>query len=120
MKRFFTNNIPRYAYTKAPKNMRSTVQGIALFTSAVSSALGQALVGLSEDPLLVWNYGSVAVVAMIGAIGFWFTFRNTDKEEDALNNLKESQFIGRKSIDEESEGGPVQESVEVKNEKTAL
>ncbi|PVI05442.1 PTR2-domain-containing protein [Periconia macrospinosa] len=109
-----------YAYTKAPKNMRSTVQGIALFTSAVSSALGQALVGLSEDPLLVWNYGSVAVAAMIGAVGFWFTFHNTDKEEDALNNLKESNFIGRKSSDEESESGPVQESVEVKNEKTAL
>jgi POT family proton-dependent oligopeptide transporter len=91
-----------YAYTKAPQNMRSTVQGIALFTSAVSAALGQALVGLSEDPLLVWNYGSVAVVAMIGAVGFWFTFRKADKEEDKLNNLKKSAFIGRAESDEEA------------------
>ncbi|KAF2635197.1 PTR2-domain-containing protein [Massarina eburnea CBS 473.64] len=91
-----------YAYTKAPKNMRSTVQAIALFTSAVSSALGQALVGLSEDPLLVWNYGSVAVVAMIGAIGFHLTFRKADAAEDALNNLQESKFIGRKNKDEEA------------------
>jgi POT family proton-dependent oligopeptide transporter len=74
--------------------MRSTVQAIALSTSAVSSALGQALVSLSEDPLLVWNYGSVAVVAMCGAVGFWFTFRNADKEEDAMNNLKKSRYIG--------------------------
>ncbi|PSN62742.1 MFS peptide transporter-like protein Ptr2 [Corynespora cassiicola Philippines] len=91
-----------YAYTKAPQNMRSTIQAIALSTSAVSAALGQALVGLSEDPLLVWNYGSVAVVAMFGGIGFYLTFRKADREEDALNNLKESTYIGRKEEDEES------------------
>ncbi|KAK7985774.1 MFS general substrate transporter [Apiospora saccharicola] len=84
-----------YAYTKAPQNMKSTVQAIALFTSAVSSALGQALVALSDDPLLVWNYGLVAVVAMIGGIGFYLTFRKADREEDAMNNMKESAFIGK-------------------------
>jgi len=95
--------------------MRSTVQGIALFTSAVSAALGQALVGLSEDPLLVWNYGSVAVVAMIGAIGFWFTFRTADKEEDRLNNLKRSKFVGRVEGHEEDHIGHV-ESVHEKSD----
>lgn len=90
-----------YAYTKAPKNMRSTVQGIALLTSAVSSALGQALVALSEDPLLVWNYGSVAVVAALGGVGFWMTFRRADRDEDKLNNLKQSSFDGRSDSDEE-------------------
>lgn len=74
--------------------MKSTVQAMALFTSAVSSALGQALVGLSEDPLLVWNYGSVAVIAMIGGIGFYMTFRRADREEDAMNNQKTSAYIG--------------------------
>ena len=83
-----------YAYTKAPANMKSTIQAIALSTSAVSAALGQALVALSEDPLLVWNYGSVAVVAAIGGVGFYLTFRNADAEEDALNNLKESEYLG--------------------------
>jgi POT family proton-dependent oligopeptide transporter len=96
--------------------MRSTVQGIALFTSAVSSALGQALVGLSEDPLLVWNYGSVAVVAMIGAVGFWFTFQKADKEEDRLNNLAKSTFIGRAEVHEEGQVGHV-ETVHEKNDK---
>ena len=33
-----------YAYTKAPKNMRSLVMAINLFTSAVSAALGEAFV----------------------------------------------------------------------------
>jgi POT family proton-dependent oligopeptide transporter len=109
-----------YAYTKAPKNMKSTIQAIALSTSAVSAALGQAFVSLSEDPLLVWNYGSVAVVALIGGIGFYLTFRKTDREEDAMNNLKESSYIGgRKESD-------VENDVEVtivqdeKNEKAGL
>lgn len=83
-----------YAYTKAPKNMRSTVQAIALFTSAISSALGQALTALSDDPLLVWNYGSVAVLAFIGGIGFWMTFRQADRDEDELNNQDSSAYLG--------------------------
>ncbi|EUC45382.1 hypothetical protein COCMIDRAFT_26407 [Bipolaris oryzae ATCC 44560] len=87
-----------YAYTKAPSNMKSTIQAIALSTSAVSAALGQAFVSLSEDPLLVWNYGSVAVVALCGGIGFWMTFRKADKQEDALNNMKESNFMGGREI----------------------
>jgi POT family proton-dependent oligopeptide transporter len=32
-----------YAFTKAPKNMRSLVMAVFLFTSAVSSAIGEAL-----------------------------------------------------------------------------
>lgn len=81
-----------YAFTKAPKNMRSLVQAIALFTNAISSALGQALVGLSDDPLLEWNYAVVAILAFVGCAGFWFTNRLTDAEEDRLNNLPESHF----------------------------
>jgi POT family proton-dependent oligopeptide transporter len=54
-----------YAFTKAPTNMRSTVQAVALFMNALSSALAQALVALAEDPLLVWNYGLVAVLAAV-------------------------------------------------------
>lgn len=42
-----------YAFTKAPKNMRSLVMSVFLFMSAISSALGEAFVPLSEDPLLV-------------------------------------------------------------------
>lgn len=104
-----------YAYTKAPANMKSTVQGIALSTSAVSAALGQALVGLSEDPLLVWNYGSVAVVAMFGCIGFYFTFRKADKEEDAMNLQKESAYLGKVQEARDTESG---KDVEVVNEKS--
>ena len=93
--------------------MKSTVQAIALFTSAVSAALGQALTGLSEDPLLVWNYGSVAVIAMIGGIGFFLTFRKADRDEDALNNQKESAYLGT------NDGAPVKAPEEYLDDKKA-
>ncbi|PGH04318.1 hypothetical protein AJ80_08541 [Polytolypa hystricis UAMH7299] len=81
-----------YAFTKAPANMRSLVQAVALFMNAFSAALGQALVSLSEDPLLVWNYTTVGILAALGGCGFWLTNQNLDKEEDALNVLPESGF----------------------------
>ncbi|EJD07177.1 PTR2-domain-containing protein [Fomitiporia mediterranea MF3/22] len=76
-----------YAFTKAPKNMRSLVMGIFLFTSAISSALGEAFVTLSADPLLVWNYGSMGVFAFVAGVGFWLSFRHLDAEEEALNMI---------------------------------
>jgi POT family proton-dependent oligopeptide transporter len=108
-----------YAYTKAPNNMKSTIQAIALSTSAVSSALGQAFTGLSEDPLLVWNYGSIAVIAMAGAVGFYLTFRKADAEEDALNSMKESAYIGGREVSDPENV----ETISVrdqKNEKSGL
>jgi len=81
-----------YAFTKAPKNMRSLVMGVNLFTSAISSALGEAFVSLSVDPLLVWNYGVMAVLSFIGGILLWLQFRHLDAEEDALNELDTGHF----------------------------
>ena len=84
-----------FAFTKAPKNMRSLITSYWHFMSAFSNAIGQGLVALSEDPLLVWNYGVVAVLAFCGGILFWFHQRPTDKKEDLLNMLPDSNYIGR-------------------------
>ncbi|KAH9965320.1 proton-dependent oligopeptide transport family protein [Russula dissimulans] len=81
-----------YAFTKAPKNMKSLVMAMFLFTSAVSSAIGEALNPLSTDPRLVWNYGTMAVLTGIGGILFWFSFRRLDSEDSALDNLGEGHF----------------------------
>jgi POT family proton-dependent oligopeptide transporter len=91
-----------YAYSKAPKNMRSMVQAVALFASAFSAALGQAWTPLSGDPHLVWNYASVAIIAGLAGIIFHVQFRKLDKEEDALNELPEGKVFGTNSDDEES------------------
>ena len=84
-----------YAFSKAPKNMKSLVMAVNLFMSAISSAIGQALVALSEDPLLVWNYSVVAVLAFLAGIAFWFCFRHLDAEEDHWNLIEESAYKGR-------------------------
>lgn len=94
-----------FAFTKAPKNMRSLVTSYWHFMSAFSNALGQAFVSLSEDPLLVWNYTTVAILAFIGGVLFWFHQRPTDKQEDSLNMLPDSTYMGkdrRHSVAEES------------------
>ena len=53
-------------YSKAPENMRGLVMGVNLMQNAFSAAIGQALVPLAEDPLLIWNYAVVAILAFVG------------------------------------------------------
>lgn len=65
--------------------------------NAISSAVQQGLTPLSTDPLLVWNYGFVAVLSFIGGNLFWITHRRLDKEEDELNRLEASSYLGRGS-----------------------
>lgn len=50
------------------------------------------LTALAADPLLVWNYGTMAVLAGIGGALFWLSVRKLDAEEDQLNNLQEGTF----------------------------
>lgn len=69
---------------------------------SVSSALAQAFVPLATDPLLVWLYVTITIVATLGGLGFWFTFRELDAEEDALNALPESTYKGRGEFDPET------------------
>lgn len=44
-----------YAFTKAPKNMRSLVMSVNLFTSAIAAALGEAFVCASLAPPWLWR-----------------------------------------------------------------
>ena len=76
-----------YAFSKAPKSMRSLVMSMFLFTSAIAAALQQAFISLSEDPNLVWSYTVFGCLAFVGFIGFSISFRKLDSQEDALNQL---------------------------------
>ncbi|KDQ16329.1 hypothetical protein BOTBODRAFT_54116 [Botryobasidium botryosum FD-172 SS1] len=83
-----------YAFTKAPKNMRSLVMSVFLFMTALANAIGEAFVALSADPLLVWNYGVMAVLAFIAGTIFWTVTRKLDRQEDELNNLDAGHVEG--------------------------
>lgn len=91
-----------YAFTKAPKNMRSLVMSVYLVMQAVAAAIGEALVSLSADPLLVWNYGVVGVIAAVTGVLFWFTFRDLDAQEDELNQLARGQLHSDEPDDEKN------------------
>lgn len=84
-----------YAVGKAPENLRGMVMGVNLLQNAFSAAIGQALVPLADDPLLIWNYGVVAVLAAVGGVGFWFTWRKLDAREDELNMIQSTNYKGR-------------------------
>ncbi|KAI9026112.1 peptide transporter PTR2-A [Hyaloraphidium curvatum] len=69
------------AYSRAPETMKSVVMALFLLTSAFGSAIQFALVPISQDPYLVWMYGSLAVVsAVAGALLYGF-FRYLDRED---------------------------------------
>ncbi|KAL9708586.1 hypothetical protein Ac2012v2_008255 [Leucoagaricus gongylophorus] len=82
-----------YAFTKAPKNMKSLVMAVFLFTSALASALGEAFVSLADDPLLVWNYGVMGVLAFVTGILMWLSVWRLDAQEDDLNNIAEGNMV---------------------------
>ncbi|KAK4497788.1 hypothetical protein PRZ48_010441 [Zasmidium cellare] len=84
-----------YAFSKAPENMRGLVMGVNLVQNAFSAAIGQALVPLAKDPLLTWNYTTVSILAFIGGVGFWWTWKDLDAKEDELNLIEESKYKGR-------------------------
>ncbi len=97
-----------YAHSKAPANMRSMVQSVALFMNAVSSAIGFALVSLADDPLLVWNYAVVASLAVVGGTMFWLQMRHLDGKEDELNMLPKGEVgdvVARAKFGEGEEKG---------------
>ncbi|TKA77600.1 hypothetical protein B0A55_03144 [Friedmanniomyces simplex] len=92
-----------YAFSKAPENMRGLVMGLNLLQSAFAAALGQAFLPLLVDPLLTWNYAIVAILAFLGGIGFWFTWRGLDAREDELNMIHDTKYLSRAAMKTEDE-----------------
>ncbi|KAH8834155.1 peptide/h+ symporter protein [Flagelloscypha sp. PMI_526] len=76
-----------YAFTKAPKRMRSVVMAFSQFQSALSSALNFALVAVNVENKFTWLFGSFAVVAFCIGILFIILFRGLDKAEAKLNAI---------------------------------
>ncbi|KAG8709873.1 hypothetical protein FRC08_017930 [Ceratobasidium sp. 394] len=76
-----------YAYNKAPLRMKSVVMAMYLFTTAVGNALTWALVPVSADPYLVWNYAGCAIASFTAGIAFWICFHHLDKTEEEQNKI---------------------------------
>ena len=73
-----------YAFTKAPRNMRSTIQAFALLMGALANVIGEWFLWLARDPLLVWNYGVMGTIAFVAGGAFWWCNRELDWESEAV------------------------------------
>ncbi|KAL5338359.1 POT family-domain-containing protein [Aspergillus crustosus] len=62
------------AYTKAPESLRSLVSALFWLTIGIAAAICIALAPVSQDPHLVWMYGSLAIVGAVGGVLFYVLF----------------------------------------------
>ncbi|UJR17373.1 hypothetical protein I4U23_004268 [Adineta vaga] len=69
-----------YAFTQAPASMKSIVMSLFLFTSAIGSILGFALVPFTINPKLLWMYASLSIMSFCVGIIFFLVFRNNGKK----------------------------------------
>jgi POT family proton-dependent oligopeptide transporter len=76
-----------YAFTKAPKRMKSVVMAFSQFQTALSSALNFAFVALNKENMFGWLFGVFGVAAWIAGFIFLWTFRDLDKQEAELNAI---------------------------------
>ncbi|OOF93624.1 hypothetical protein ASPCADRAFT_407784 [Aspergillus carbonarius ITEM 5010] len=76
-------NVTAYelAYARSPESMRGLVMAVFLFMTALSSALGEILLPVTEDPDLIWIWGAPAVALGLQTILFWFRFKHLNNDE---------------------------------------
>lgn len=76
-------NVTAYelAYSRAPQGMKVLVMAFFLFTTALSSALGECLVGAIADPHLIWVWAGPAIALAAQTVIFWFRYRHLNDDE---------------------------------------
>lgn len=101
-----------YAFTRAPKNMRSMIQAFALLMGAMANVISGGFLWLARDPYLVWNYALMGTVAFVAGGAFWYVNQGFDDEYEEVKGTSHGSFTqfphrDGASKDEEfrSEGG---------------
>jgi POT family proton-dependent oligopeptide transporter len=77
-----------YAYTKAPKSMKSLIASINLLLCAVGSALGLAISPTSNYHQVLYQFASLSGIMFVLAIVFYILFSKYNKEEGRLNQVE--------------------------------
>jgi POT family proton-dependent oligopeptide transporter len=76
-----------YAFTKAPKRMKSVVVAWSQFQTALAAAINEALTALNAEDMFGWLFGSFAIAAWMAGFLFFWCFYDLDKQEIALNQV---------------------------------
>jgi POT family proton-dependent oligopeptide transporter len=86
-----------YAFTKAPKRMKSVVMAFSQFQTALSSALNFAFVALNKENTFTWLFGVFGIAAWVAGGLFFILFRDLDRRESELNAIGTGErdgFVG--------------------------
>lgn len=85
-----------YAYTHAPKSMKSLVSAISLWPNCVAALISLAISPSAKDPYMVWVYTGVAVGAFVFGVLYYWMFRHYDvlDEEFRLKKMAEQDAVG--------------------------
>ncbi|KAE8383724.1 POT family-domain-containing protein [Aspergillus bertholletiae] len=91
------------AYTNAPESLRSLVSSLFWLTIGVAAAICIGLAPVSQDPYLVWMYGSLAIVGFVAGILFYVLFgRAPNQPAPVLDSVEATLGQG---ADEEAQAG---------------
>ncbi|XP_014557152.1 hypothetical protein COCVIDRAFT_26212 [Bipolaris victoriae FI3] len=82
------------AYTKAPTSLRSLVSSLFWLTIGIAAAICIALAPVSQDPYLVWMYGSLAIVGFVAGCALYVCFRNSFQEVPVIVGTEAANQIG--------------------------
>ncbi|KAI9276318.1 POT family-domain-containing protein [Sporodiniella umbellata] len=89
-----------YAYTHAPKSMKSLVSALSLWPNCVAALISLAISPSAQDPNMVWVYTGVACGAFVCGCIYYYCFREYDRIDE----------IARLKRTGESSGSPVTQS----------
>ena len=92
-----------YAFTKAPKQMKSFVSAFSQFQTALSAAINFALVSVNVEEKFTWLFGSFAVTAVVVGTLFYLSFLKLDRDEAVLNTIGTGDRDGFKDAPRKSE-----------------
>ncbi|RMZ73600.1 POT family [Pyrenophora seminiperda CCB06] len=98
------------AYTKAPTSLRSLVSALFWLTIGIAAAICIALAPVSQDPYLVWMYGSLAIVGFVAGCALYICFRNSfddvpvivgTEAQNEIDVSKDTEHAGKLSVEDE-------------------
>ncbi|KAJ6134366.1 hypothetical protein N7523_000688 [Penicillium sp. IBT 18751x] len=83
------------AFTQAPKNLRSFISALFWLMIGIAAAICIGLSPVSQDPYIVWMYGSLAIVGFVAGCLFYLCFRRSDSLDPEISRFVESNSVER-------------------------
>ncbi|KAL7795761.1 POT family domain-containing protein [Trichoderma ceciliae] len=104
-------NVTAYemSYARSPPHLKSVVISLFLFTTALSSALGEILIPAIVDPHLVWVWAGPAIALFVQTIIFWVRHHKLD--DDVYMLEQETPVQSQAQLTQTAELKAVEETV---------